>query len=67
MDPSAGSRGGGGNWKEVRTWEDPALPTIKTDWVQQVRGSPSGLVQSAPVHYRLFLSSHILPGALCLS
>ena len=49
MDPAVGARGGGGSWKGDRTWEDPALPTIKTDWVQQVGGTPSGLVQSAPV------------------
>jgi hypothetical protein len=29
--------------------EEDSLPTIKTDWVQQVGGTPSGLVQSAPV------------------
>ena len=30
-------------------WEDdPSLPTIKTDWVQRVGGTPSGLVRSAP-------------------
>jgi len=38
-----------GSWKGTRTWDEEAsLPGIKTEWVQQVGGTPSGLVQSAP-------------------
>ena len=49
MDHMAGTMGGS-SWSGQRTYEDEsALPPIKTDWVQQIGGTPTGLVHSAPV------------------